>query len=208
VSFVPQRAALFFAAAIESHEKKKAMAVCSTVLPVASADLCSPNVNFGQISQLYFTRLGDGLTLSTDDTEWAGRLDNASTGTTALPEAPDKADIRQLFGIDSLSAPERPEAEISRGRKAYSDPEFTLTFNVDDTGDINWNDFMLGLPISGQVYSVWFGTETRLFGGNSGIQATVVANPEIPESSSEIMRIVLTVTWKGDIPEVHDNPLS
>ena len=193
---------------LNSITQTKEMAVCSTVLPVASADLCSPNVNFGQISQLYFTRLGDGLTNSTDDTEWATRIDNASTGATALPAAPALADIRQLFGIGALAAPERPEADISRGRKAYSDPEFTMTFNVDDTSDTNWNTFMLGLPTAGQVYSIWFGTETRLFGGNTGLQATIVANPEIPESSSEIMRIVLTVTWKGDIPEVHDNPLS
>jgi hypothetical protein len=181
------------------------MAVCSTVLPVASADLCSPKTNFGQISMLMFTRLGDGLTDWEDDTEWTTRIDNASTG--ALPTPPTKADIRQLFGIGSLTAPDRGEVEISRARKVYTDPEFSLSFAVDDTGDVNWNDFMLGLPTGGQVYSVWFGTETRLFGGDAGIEATVVANPEIPESADELMKIILTVTWKGEIPEVTDNPI-
>ena len=176
-------------------------------MPVASADLCAPNTHYGQISMLMFTRNGDGLTDVTDDTEWATRIDNDSTGTDALPVSGD-ADIRQLYGIGSLSAPDRPEVEISRKRKVYGEPEFTLTFAVDDTGDVNWNDFMGGLPTGGQVYSVWFGTEDRIFGGNDGITATVIANPEIPESAEELQKIILTVTWKGTIPEVANNPLT
>lgn len=183
------------------------MAVCSTVLPVASADLCSPGTHYGQISMLMFTRNGDGLTDWTDDTEWATRIDNASTGTTALPVAPGLADIRQLFGIGSLDAPDRPEIEISRRRKVFGDPEFSMSFQVDDTGDVNWNDFMLGLPTGGQVYSIWFGTEDRIFGGNTGITATMTANPLIPESKDELMKIVITITWTGTIPSVTDNPL-
>ena len=177
-------------------------------MPVASADLCAPNTHYGQISMFMFTRNGDGLTDFTDDTEWATRIDNASTGLSALPASPSLADIRQLYGIGSLSAPDRPEVEISRKRKVYGEPEFTLTFAVDDTGDVNWNDFMGGLPTGGQVYSCWFGTEDRIFGGNDGITATVIANPEIPESAEELQKIILTVTWKGTIPEVADNPLT
>lgn len=176
-------------------------------MPVASADLCAPNTHYGQISMLMFTRNGDGLTDVTDDAEWATRIDNASTGTAALPVSGD-ADIRQLFGIGSLTAPDRPEVEISRKRKVYGEPDFTLTFAVDDTSDTNWNNFMGGLPTGGQVYSVWFGTEDRIFGGNDGITATIIANPEIPESAEELQKIILTVTWKGTIPEVADNPLT
>lgn len=177
-------------------------------MPVASADLCAPNTHYGQISMLMFTRNGDGLTNVTNDAEWATRIDNASTGLTALPNSPSKADIRQLYGIGSLTAPDRPEVEISRKRKVYGEPAFTLTFAVDDTGNTNWNNFMGGLPTGGQVYSVWFGTEDRIFGGNDGITATVIANPEIPESAEELQKIILTVTWKGTIPEVADNPLT
>lgn len=176
-------------------------------MPVASADLCAPNTHYGQISMLMFTRNGDGLTDVTNDAEWATRIDNASTGTTALPVS-GAADIRQLFGIGSLTAPDRPEVEISRKRKVYGEPDFTLTFAVDDTSDTNWNNFMGGLPTGGQVYSVWFGTEDRIFGGNDGITATIIANPEIPESAEELQKIILTVTWKGTIPEVANNPLT
>jgi hypothetical protein len=154
-----------------------------------------------------FTRSGDGLTDWESAVEWAGRIDNAATGATALPTLPTKAKIRQLFGIGSLDAPDRPEIEISRRRKVFGDPEFSLTFQVDDTGDVNWNDFMLGLPSGGQVYSIWFGTEARLFGGDTGITATMTANPLIPESKDELMKIVITITWTGTIPSVTDNPL-
>lgn len=177
-------------------------------MPVAHADLCAPETHYGQISMLMLTRNGDGLTDVTDDSEWSGRISNSATGTTALPDAPSKAKIRQLFGIGSLSAPDRPEVEISRKRKVYGEPEFTLTFAVDDTGDTNWNTFMGTLPTGGQVYTVWFATEDRIFGGNAGITATLIANPEIPESAEELQKIVVTVTWKGTIPEVADNPLT
>ena len=182
------------------------MAVCSTVMPAVNADLCAPGVNYGQIEMLMFTRNGDGLTDFLDDTEWAARIDNDSTGTEALPTS-GNAEIRQLFGIGSLEAPERPEVTISRRRKVYADPKFTMTFAVDDTGDVNWNTFMRGLPSGGQVYSVWFATKTRIFGGNDGITATIVANPSIPESTEETQKIILTVTWEGTIPEAGDNPL-
>lgn len=184
------------------------MAVCSTVLPVANADLCSPGTHYGQISQFLFTRSGDSLTNWESAVEWATRIDNAATGATALPDSPALAKIRQLYGIGALEAPDRPEIEISKRRKVFGDPEFSMTFEVDDTGDVNWNDFMRGLPTGGQVYSVWFGTEERLFGGNTGVTATVIANPSIPQSKDELQKIILTVTWTGTIPEVIDNPLT
>ena len=179
------------------------MAVCTTVLPQVHADLCDDQAFFGEISQLYFTRLGDDLTLWTDDAEWAARLSN----TTALPAAPTLAPIRQLFGIGSIADPNRPSVNLSRRRTKYSDAEYSMVFNVDDTGATNWS-FLQGIPAGGQTYAVWFGTEDRLFGGNTGIEATIVADFNIPESRQELMKIKLTVTWKATIPAVTDNFLS
>lgn len=176
---------------------------CTTVLPAAHADLCDPQAYYGEISMLMFTRLGDDLTDWTDDAEWGTRIDNA----TALPTSPTLAPIRQLFGIGTLAAPDRPELNLSRNRTLYGAPQFTLTFECDDTGDTNWNTLMSGLPTGGQEYAVWFGTEQRLFGGNTGIQATIVMDPNIPNSDEELMTITVTVTWKTTIPEVQDNIL-
>lgn len=176
---------------------------CTTVLPAAHADLCDPQAYYGEISMLMFTRLGDDLTDWTQISEWTTRLSNS----TALPALPTLAPIRQLFGIGALSSPDRPEIKLSRSRKIFGNPEFSMTFEVDDTGDTNWNTMMKGMPVGGQEYAVWFGTEQRLFGGNTGIQATVVMNPNIPNSAEELQTISVTVTWKSTIPEVQDNIL-
>lgn len=176
---------------------------CTTVLPIAHADLCDPQAFYGEISMLMFTRLGDSLVDWSSAVEWGTRLDQA----TALPAPGTDAPIRQLFGIGSLSSPDRPSIKLSRNRTLYGVPSFTMTFEVDDTGDDNWNTLMLGMPVGGQEYAVWFGTESRLFGGNDGIQATIVMNPNIPGSSEELQTISVTVTWKSTIPEVQDNIL-
>lgn len=176
--------------------------LCSTVLPAVHADLCDDQAYYGQISRLLFTRLGDDLTDWTDDTEWATRINNS----TALPAPPALAPIRDLFGIGSIADPERPSIALSRNRTKYGNPSFTLVFNVDDTGDTNWA-FLQGLPVGGQTYAVWFATEERMWGGNTGIEATIVADYNIPESSEELIKIKLTVTWKTTIPAVNDNVL-
>ena len=178
------------------------LGVCSTVLPSVHADLCDPQAYYGEISDLLFTRLGDDMTDWTDPAEWTTRI----SSTTALPSAGTLAPIRRLFGIGSLGAPEQAKVKISRKRDLYGARQFTLTFKVDDTGDTNWA-FLQAMPSAGQTYAVWFATETRQFGGNTGIEATIVANPDIPESSEEITKITLTVTWKTTIPEINDNIL-
>ena len=175
------------------------MAVCSTVLPSVHAELCDDQAFYGEISQVLFTRLGDDLTDWTDDAEWATRMDQ----TAVLPASPTLAPIRQLFGIGSIADPNRPSQTLSRGRTKYAAPEYTLVFNVDDTGATNWA-FLQGIPSGGQTYAVWFCTEERMWGGNTGIEATVVADYNIPESSQEIMKIKLTITWKTTIPAVQD----
>ena len=176
---------------------------CTTVLPSVHADLCDDQAFYGEISQLYFTRLGDDLTDWADDAEWTTRLSN----TTALPASPTLAPIRQLFGIGSIADPERPSIKLSRDRTKYGSPKFTMVFNVDDTGAVNWT-FLQTIPVGGQVYAVWPATEERMFGGNTGIEATIVADFNIPESVDELMKIKLTVTWKATIPDVQDNFLS
>lgn len=179
------------------------MAVCSTVLPPTSSDICDVNSFYGELNQLYFTRLGDSLTDWTNDTEWTTRLSNS----TALPALPTLAPIRSLFGIGSIAAPERPTIAASRRRTIYGVPVYTITFNVEDTSDTNMAMVTL-LPASGQIYAAWIGTEERLFGGNDGIQMTMIADPIIPESRDDIMRIQVTLTFEGTFPEVQNNFLS
>lgn len=177
--------------------------LCSTVLPSVHADICDDQAFYGEVSMLMFTRLGDGLTNWSDNAEWTTRLSNV----TALPASPALAPIRQVFGIGSIGDPERPSIKLSRQRTKYGKAKFTLVFNVDDTGDTNWT-FLQTIPAGGQTYAIWPGTEERLFGGDDGIEATIVADFNIPESSEELMKIKLTVTWTETIPAVQDNFLA
>lgn len=176
--------------------------LCTTVLPAVHADLCDDQAYFGEISRLLFTRLGDDLTDWTDDAEWVTRIDNAAV----LPASPTLAPIRDLFGIGSIAEPERPTTPLSRKRTKYGNPRFTAVFNVDDTGDTNWA-FLQAIPPGGQTYAVWFATEERMWGGNTGIEATIVADFTIPESRQELIKIRITVTWETTIPAVNDNIL-
>lgn len=189
-----------FALHLKDFQIKAPMA-CTTILPPTHADLCDPQVNFGEISTIAFTRLGDGLTSVTDLAEWNTRLDNTS----AIPGS-GLAPIRQLFGIGSLVAPQRNEIRISKKRKYYTTPKFTFEFKVEDTGDVNW-EFIRSLPVGGQTFTAWFMTEDHVFGGNAGLQVTLIPNPNIPESIDEIQTINLTVTFEGEIPQRSANPL-
>jgi len=181
------------------------MAVCTTVLPVVKADLCDQDIHFGEISMLLFTRLGDSLTAWTDHSEWATRMSNTTTGSSALPTS-GLASIRQLFGLGSIAAPDRTEIRLPRRTKAFTTPKYSFVFNVTDTGDENMA-FARALPTGGQTYSGWFGTEERLFGGNDGVTMTITADPTIPEDVNDIMRLVVTVSFEGTFPAVIDNPL-
>lgn len=183
------------------------MAVCTTVMPVVHADLCDPQVHFGEISMLLFTRQGDGLTDWTSASEWNGRIDNAATGVTALPTPPSLAKIRQLFGLGSLAAPERTEIRLPRRTKTFTTPKYTMSFRVTDTGNDNMA-FVKDLPVGGQVYTGWFGTEERLFGGDAGMTITLTADPNIPENIEELMVIQVTVVFESTFPETIDNPLA
>lgn len=179
------------------------MAVCTTVQPVFHADLCDPQIHYGEINQLYFTRLGDSLTDWTDVSEWNGRLSN----TTALPALPTLAKIRTLYGLGSIGAPERSEIRLPRKTKTYTIPKYSSVFRVTDTGQVNMDGFA-DLPVGGQVYAAWFGTEEVLFGGNDGVTMTIIGDPIIPESVDELMIIQVTFSWEGTFPEMQDNILS
>lgn len=177
--------------------------ICSTVLPQTSSDLCDINAFFGELNQLYITRYGDSLTNWENPAEWAARLSN----TTVLPSIGTLAPIRTLFGIGGLQAPERTEIAVSRRRSVFTTPKYTFTFNVEDTSGVNMA-FNNALPVGGQQYAAWIGTEERLFGGDDGILMTLISDPIIPESPDELMKLQLTLSWKGTFPLVTDNFLS
>lgn len=172
------------------------MANCpGSTLPPTRASLCDYDINYGEISVLFITLFGDGLTDWTDEEEWDDRVDN-----TTAQVAQDPALIRALFGIGGLGDPERATLKISRQRTAYGTPKFSFVFRIDDTGTANWA-WMRAIPAAGQTFTGWFGTETSLFGGNNGVKMTLSPVPGIPESIDEAITINVTVAFEGSIPE-------
>lgn len=175
---------------------------CTTTLPSVRADYCTTGVVFGRIDTIYFTRVGDGLTDWTDDTEWNTRLDN----TTAAPSAGDYP-IRYLNVIGSLAAPEQQETEISLARKVYSDPDFSLPFACDDIGTLNYDFTQTLIANNGGVFAAWFAGGGYMYGGTDGTDVTMSISPEIPEDRKDIVRLRGTLKWTGGLPNRIANPL-
>lgn len=176
---------------------------CTTLLPAVRADICTDGVHFGPIDALMFTRFGDALTDVSDDTEWDTRLDNS----TALPSLPTLAPIRFLYGVGTIPLPERTELTISLGRKKKSKPIHTMTFQVDDTGAAN-AAALATLQENGGVYAVWFVADGELYGDENGIKATISWDGRlIPDSTTAIQTIQITVTWEGAMPAPIASPI-
>lgn len=181
------------------------MPVCNTVLPSVSADYCSPNVNYGRINQIFFTRVGDSLSAFPPTlAAWTTRLSN----TTALPAQGTAAPIRQLNVIGSLDDPSVNELDISLSRKVNSKPDNVITFEVDDTSAVNYTFMKTIAAQGGGVFTVWFEAGGLLFGGTAGVTATMSVTYGIGNSDKELQKIKGTIKWTGDYPERAAYPTS
>lgn len=169
---------------------------CTTALPALTVSYCTPTVNYGQIRRIFFTRLGDDMTDWTDDEEWGTRLDNS----TALPSPPTLAGIRYLNVIGSLPEPEIPELEISLGRKVYNIPRWTLSARVDETSTNNIAFARTVQAAGAAIYAVWYETADKMYGGNSGLTASLKIAKVIPESKDELEYLQVTITFEGAEP--------
>jgi hypothetical protein len=159
---------------------------CSGVLPEVLYSDCAPELNAGNITYIYITNRGNGLTDWTDEAEWAARIDNDST---------DSAAIRRLRVIGSKPAPDKPEQTISGDRVYYGLPTHTIDFRSDETNAIN-HEALRSFECGG-AYTAWYETIGGLrWGGNDGIDVTLKMDEVIPESSSEFITFTGQMKWK------------
>jgi hypothetical protein len=159
---------------------------CSANLPEVSFSDCSPELNGGNITYLYLTNFGNGMTNWLDIAEWTARIDNDSV---------DSAAIRRIRIIGSKPAPDKPEVVISGDRTVYGTPTHTLDFRIDETNAIN-HEFVRQMECGGQ-FTGWYETVGGLrWGGNDGIPMTVKVDEIIPESSSEYITFTGQAKWK------------
>ena len=172
---------------------------CTTTLPVVSFSECAPVLLQAQVSDVYLANDGYPLTDWRDPAEWAARLSNDSTDANA---------IRHMTVIASIADPTVTEKKISHRRIVYSPQEFTITGNIDDNSDTNY-DFMRATGCNRQ-YRMWYATlGGKLYGDNNGILTNLRMWEVIVEDDNEYAVLRLQLKWKSQFaPPRIDNPLA
>lgn len=181
------------------------MATCaSAVLPAVEFNFCDPDIRLGQIDRVYVTRAGTGdvLTDVEDADEWGTRIDNDAVipGSGAAP-------IRELTGIGSLAEAEVTETDISDGRKTSSVPKQTLNFKIDELSLANIAAASTYQQSPAATHKIWFRSGGIMYGGDSGIDVSLVANLIIPEGKTEVSNISYRFKWEGYIPTAVVSPI-
>jgi hypothetical protein len=161
---------------------------CSGSLESVLFDECAPEIHYGEIAKIYVSRADSADFANVEDlAEWTGRLDDTGV---------DPDDIRTLIVIGELPEPEQTEIAISGDRQIVGYKTFTLTFDIDETNDVNYN-FLLNTECN-LKYKFWFETaDGLLYGGNEGIEATIKLNPVIPRGRADVAKFMGTAKWKS-----------
>ena len=160
---------------------------CEDQLPAVLFDICAPEVHFGQISKVYMTNIGNPLLDETDAAEWATRMALLVTDPTRIIE---------LSVIGDKPAAEANILEISRGRKVAGLKNHTINVRIDETNQINYE--MMRKFECGKGILFWYETyEGILYGGNVGIEGSLLMNHIIPESAQDLETFSGTLTWKS-----------
>ncbi len=159
--------------------------------------ICAPETNQGQIQKIYVGLPNTCFADWEDAAEWTSRLN-------APPNNPNK--IVELVVIGSKARPTKNEVKGSLGRTFSSNKEHTIAFKIDETNNTNYE----GIIRKGEcnaTYPIWYATETKMYGGNCGVLATITTDDVLPEDGLE--------TFEGDVkwtdqfhPERIDNPIA
>lgn len=177
------------------------MDVCNPEeLPAVSSSFCAPDLNFGQISDLYLGNLGNVFTDWSLLSEWTDRLDNSATN--------DLTKIRHLHGIGDKPAAESNSVSFSKGRKVNTEKNHTINFKIDETNPENYALIQWFENNANQSVLGWYAGGKYIYGGNSGITMTVLLDDVIPESEQELNYFQGVITFEGGTPDRILNPLA
>lgn len=156
---------------------------CTQVLPEVDFSLCNPEVNYGEIDALFITNPGNPLTDETDPAEWATRM--------ALSTA---AKIIELHIMGEKPAPEQSEIKISRDTTVVGSKTHTMNIEIQQTNATNYE--MLRSFECGKKILFWYRTAGGLlYGGNTGIEGSMILNEIIPKSRKELITFQGSVKW-------------
>ena len=173
---------------------------CETELPEVRFSKCNPTIVLSEIVRIFLGKQStEPFTDWKSATEWTTRL--SESGTTANA-------IRPLTVIADKPAGSPVVKEISNGRKYNLRKDFTVNIEIDDVSLENY-DFMRVTQCGGE-YKLWFETAGgRLYGGNEGIDASLVLDNVLGRGKDEIEKITGTASWDDKFsPEMCTSPIA
>jgi hypothetical protein len=161
---------------------------CAGLMPEPRFDECAPETHFGEIAKMVVGRANaNPLTNPEDAAEWAARF--------ALPIADANA-LRELTVVGEKPVPEKTEQQISGDRTVYGFKRHTVTFEVDETNDENYE--MLRFFECNNKYKLWYITAEGVgYGGADGVEGNVTLDDMIPRSREELNKFMGDFKWKS-----------
>ena len=169
-------------------------------LPKVKADFCAPDLNFGQVTDIWLGYDTNPFDDWTDLEEWTTRVDNATLA--------DLTKIRHLHVIGDKPAAERTKIDFSQNRSTYTVPNHTVNVRVDETHDDNYALVQWLDAHAGQTIRVWYAAGKYIYGGNEGVPANLGLNDVIPESDEELNVFQGAITWQANHPDRILNPMA
>jgi hypothetical protein len=177
---------------------------CTTVnLGTVAQDDCFPTQKLSEFTHMFLGRKDAiDFTDASDATEWADRLSQSTTVPTGSTVAV-KDLIRKIAIIGDMPAPAEQEKDISGGRKHAPYKDFTINFEIDDIGPEEY-EFFRNCQYGIQYVKAWVKSRgSELLGGNKGLnggsEVRIKAWPIYGKGPDEIVKIIGTLTWKGQV---------
>jgi hypothetical protein len=173
---------------------------CDFDLPAVLFADCDPETNESQIVKIYEAKANAAdLSDWSDPAAWAARLDQSSTD----PDA-----IREYTVIGDKPKPEATKRKISGGRTVITGKKHVVNFDVDESNATN-HDAVRGHKCIDQV-KFWYQTKSgHLFGGNSGITASMEIDMVLGRAEDDIIIYPGSMAWDSrDLEERIVSPIA
>jgi hypothetical protein len=169
-------------------------------IPAVLFTECDPETNLSQIAKIYIAKQ-DAADFSNWRlaAEWTARLS---------VDAVDPETIRPLTVIGDKPLPEITERTISGGRTVVTGGKQQINFDIDESNATN-HEFARGTKCVKQV-KFWYETIGGiLFGGNTGIDATLYVNMVLSRTEGDIILYPGTLKWNNaDVSERTTSPIA
>ena len=182
----------------------------SSELPEVETSIINPDIDITEVDLIMLAQPEQPLNNILDIVEWMQRLKNEKE---YIVDRPDN--IRFFYGIGEYPPADVQKIKISKDREVSGEHTHTVTFEIDDITDTNYQ-YMLR-TYCGVQNLVWFGSGDKIYGGNSGILASVLMKPSVSKGKTESNKLTCVISWETKFPperntnvlseEICENPL-